>query len=900
MWVGAKSGLYRYDRRQKDFQKFAFDVEVYPYYIHQESDTSLLLYCDTGVYLFYKNSARWQKIIVGIDHSKMFAAIRGKNHDLWIGSDDFIRKFNMQHGTFQDYYLPKNPGVDKISVHSFFMDSRDQLWINTWFKGLVKFDTHTGTMQTFDAIKNEHKPYLLGLFSSSMVEDQDGNVWIASFEEGLNIWNSQDGSISHIPKGMNFLSGLVGNGFDIMTDREKNMWVTSNKALHFLDKRSPVPELMSDGMTYVHKPIWLHNVRPDQFLFGTFFGLFQADLTNKKVTNLNTQIMLPSKDGGESLFMLDILYKGKEDVWIATRNDLRHVKLKTNPAGDVNISVNKIYDSKPDFWPSRLIQFNDSILVIKGRTNTSMFATFNTSSGKFYYHTFPDSILINQIVANNRETILMGIRNRGLYHYNLSNRQLEFIPWKFKNSNIDLLNPIFLNIVPLQSGNIALCMENYGLIIYDPDDHSSQHIDISVLANTNKVYSVEEDAENNLLIQTSNQLLFYDTRKKSIAKINLSHAFNGEHQSYFVHEGKDLFTAYEGGLYRLNLNQLFTKTEKPALYLEGIKAGDRVLSWDNQTPIKLNYTDNFLSFDFIGIDYDNPVGINYWYQIPEISEEWISIGNATSVSIGRMSPGRYRFNLKASNDAGLFSEIISGPEIRIRPPFWKTWWFVLGIVGIFGLLAEYLLRLRRNKRASELQLRNQIARDLHDDIGSTLSGIKIFSTIASGMAEENKDLASLLHQIRDKSDTMMTSMSDIVWSINPAYDSLHDMMTRLKQYMSEVLESQNIEVHYTSHTDLKTQKVEVADRKELYLAMKEIINNVAKHSKSSLLRFHITKVNGEIIFLISDNGIGINGEAGMGNGLKNIESRILQIGGKLNRESAPGMGTRYEIRIKAA
>jgi two-component system, NarL family, sensor histidine kinase UhpB len=142
-------------------------------------------------------------------------------------------------------------------------------------------------------------------------------------------------------------------------------------------------------------------------------------------------------------------------------------------------------------------------------------------------------------------------------------------------------------------------------------------------------------------------------------------------------------------------------------------------------------------------------------------------------------------------------------------------------------------------------------------------------------------------------------MSDIVWSINPAHDSLHDMMIRLKQFMSEVLESQDIEVHYAAPADLKSLKLDLSQRKELYLALKEIINNAAKYSGCKRFYFEITRQKGDIVILVRDDGKGMDQDkVTNGNGLKNIESRITQIGGTVSRESAPGKGVKYEIRTR--
>jgi len=901
LWIGARSGLYRYNPQKKDFDKYALGDETYAYYVHQENDSCFLVQSIHGMYLFYPFSSRWDKLDVGIDDDKIFYAIKGRNDDLWIGTDHKVRKYNLDKRTSKDYNLPGLPSGqkgDKITVHYLFLDSRDQLWINTWFKGVAKLDTHTGQMESFDTLKSNPDKYLLDLFNSSMTEDVEGNIWLASPYKGINIYHPATGSISHILKGVDYGFGLVGAGLTIRSDREKNIWVKSDRALHYLSRKSPVPQLISEPHVIIEEGMFIHFVKPEFALIGTFFGLYGINLETKHVILLNDAIHLPSTHDAEQQSVTDVIDDKHGMLWMTSPQGLRKVKYTNDEKKDTEFRLSKLYPTRSDFWPSRILQSVDSTIIVKGRSNTKVLATFNMRSGIYDYHTFPDSMLINQVALYKKDTLLVCIRNKGLYYYSLSAKTLTFIPWIFKDQDINIQKPVFYDIATLENGEYALSTENYGLILFDPGEKIFQRIDIASVAKTNLVFTVDEDAHHNLWIQASNQLLFYDWQAKVISKVNVAGSFKGYSPNYFMHDGKEMYTTFEGGLYRVELNKLFTKTEKPNLYLQDIKAGDRSLDWFTTDRIRLAYTDNFISYEFTGLDYDNPQGISYWYKIPEINDHWVSLQNHTSISLGRLSPGTYHFSLKASNDAGLWSEEIHAPEIRIAPPFWSKWWFVLSLAVIGGSVIAYLLHLRKMKKDAEVKLRNQIARDLHDDIGSTLSGIKIFSTIASDMAEENKDLSSLLHQIRDKSDTMMHSMSDIVWSINPAYDSLHDMMVRLKQYMSEMLESQNIDVVYTSHCDLKHIKLDLRHRKDLYLALKEIINNAAKHAECHQFIFDISKQKGNIVFSIKDDGIGINEETNIsGNGLNNIASRIKQIEGTMVRESSSGNGTSYEISV---
>ncbi|HUR30325.1 MAG TPA: two-component regulator propeller domain-containing protein [Saprospiraceae bacterium] len=901
LWIGARSGLYRYDKHNGDFDKFSFGDELYAYYIHQENDSCFLIHSIKGLYLCYPKTNRWQKLDVSLNDNKIYTVLRGKSNDVWIGTDDLVRKYDLNEKVYHDYEFSRPAfaeASDKISANSMFMDSYDQLWINTWFRGVIKFDTRTGSSTLFDTIKSGSFDFLLGMYNPSMAEDANGDVWLATENRGINIYHQSTGTFTHILKGSDYSSGLLGSYFFIMSDRKKNMWIKSDHVLHYLSRNSPVTELLTDQKQYIPDALFIKFITTGYALIGTHFGLYGIDLNNNNVNNLSSTIDLPVVHNAEMQSSSDALIYKDGNLLFATPQGLRHVHYSVDADHKPLFNFKKLYTTKPTFWPSKLMPLNDSIVIIKGRSNTRTFALFNINSGIFNYHEFPDSMLINQIIKHTADTLIIGIRNKGLFYYKISGKGLQRIPWNFELNDIAVIRPVFLKITSLDNGNYAVCTENYGMMIYNPVKKLFQHIDVAPLANTNAVYSCEEDRQHNLWIQTSTQLLFYDIKQDRLSKINLSDSFKGENPAYFMEDDNEIYCTFEGGLYRIDPTQLFTKTEKPKLYLESIKAGEQQLDLNSSDQIQLKYSENSLSYQFIGLDFENPQGVSYWYKIPEINEQWVPLQNQTSLNTGRLAPGNYHFIVKASNDAGLWSDDILAPPIKITPPFWSTWWFVLILAIIAASLTAYFLKLRRMKSEAELKLRNQIARDLHDDIGSTLSGIKIFSSIASDLAKGDSQLSPLLQQINDKSDTMMQSMSDIVWSINPTNDSLHDIVIRLKQYMSEMLESQNIEVQFSTQIDLKSYKFDLQHRKELYLALKEIINNAAKHAECQKVIFDISRNKGEIIFLIKDDGIGMSeNNIVLGNGLRNVEARIRQIEGKVIRESSPGNGTSYEIRV---
>ncbi len=901
LWIGTKTGLYKYYSRRNEFFKYTLADDLFPRYLSQENDSTFLVHCRLGIYLFYPRTSKWIPLNVGIDGTAIYSVIRGENDQLWIGTDSIVREYNLITKDHIDHPLvvpDLNATGEKIFVSNMFLDSRACLWINTWYKGVFQLNTDTHQITYFDTLATHGNRRLLDINVPAFAEDDDGNVWLASEHTGIDIWHPESNSFTYVMQGTSDGYGLTGSDLLIMSDDEKNIWIKSNTTLHYLPRQSASPEIKSDPSIHLDDVLAMSFLSSDYILAGTFFGLFGIDLGSHLVDPLNDVLQLPKVHNAEFQAVYDVLNFDDQTIWLTSPQGLRSMQWKQNDDGRPHILCDKFYPSKQGFLPSRLSCFGDSLMLVRGRMNSSTFAICDLNSGRYTYFDLPDSMRINYTLAYAEDTVLMAVRNKGLYYYILSLQKPAFIPWEFNEEPMVVHNPVFYKLVRLDDGTYVLCTENYGLFLFDPAVKRFKHIDTSPVANSSKVFDVEEDHRHNLWVYTTNHLLYYDRETGLITKLNLSYMFNGYIPHMFSDDRRRLFGTYAGALYQVDGDQLFYKAEKPKFFLQSIRARDRQLDWTSDATIRLPYTDNFLTLDVLAPDYDHPEGITYWYRIPELSDHWENLGNRSSVSFGSLSPGKYHIAMKAANNVGMWSDEIHIPEIWIRAPFWRAWWFYSVIAVIVFSVLYYVNRLGRLKRKGELNLRNQIARDLHDDIGSTLSGIKIFSSIASGMSGENTELTGLLQQIHDKSSVMMQSMSDIVWSINPAHDSLNDMMIRLKQYMSEILESRNVEVHYKAGFDLRSIKVSLAHRKELFLALKEMINNAAKYSACHNFYFDINKKGTGIVIDVKDDGIGIDANTvRYGNGLRNIETRITNIGGKIQRHSAPGQGVAYKVHI---
>ncbi|MEQ1554658.1 MAG: histidine kinase, partial [Ferruginibacter sp.] len=213
------------------------------------------------------------------------------------------------------------------------------------------------------------------------------------------------------------------------------------------------------------------------------------------------------------------------------------------------------------------------------------------------------------------------------------------------------------------------------------------------------------------------------------------------------------------------------------------------------------------------------------------------------------------------------------------------------IAGLFLVLLLALLfinQLKLKKKFEQqkalLQMRNSISKDLHDEIGSTLTSISILSNVSEQALDKQPAQAKeMIHQIAMQSKTIQQNMSDIVWSIRPENESVDNLTTRIREYAAQTLEKLNIAITITVDDNIVAQKLPMQYRKEILLICKEAINNIAKHSGANKATIELKKLQETIILSIQDNGTWKGNSSG--SGTKTMKERAETIGGNLKIEN---------------
>jgi two-component system, NarL family, sensor histidine kinase UhpB len=222
-------------------------------------------------------------------------------------------------------------------------------------------------------------------------------------------------------------------------------------------------------------------------------------------------------------------------------------------------------------------------------------------------------------------------------------------------------------------------------------------------------------------------------------------------------------------------------------------------------------------------------------------------------------------------------------------------YFIAGLI-LFAVLGFFIYRTYHTRqRLKLLSLRNKIASDLHDDVGSTLSSISIFSKMAQ---QQSKETIPMLETIGESSRKMLEAMADIVWTINPENDQFEKIISRMKSFAYELLGAKNIDFEFVAEDDVSKMKLPMEVRKNLYLIFKEATNNMVKYAQAQKAMFVIKGEKNNLTMTIRDDGKGFDlDKLTGGNGLKNMKKRAGEIGAKLVIDSFLGNGTTIHLSV---
>ncbi len=398
---------------------------------------------------------------------------------------------------------------------------------------------------------------------------------------------------------------------------------------------------------------------------------------------------------------------------------------------------------------------------------------------------------------------------------------------------------------------------------------------------SNTVWSIQEDDRGAVYLATGRGLNVLTWHKDSIALRYITHKdglASDEHNrdaSFKDRQGRLWFGTAKGvSCYNPGADQ--KREQPPNVHLLSVKLFDRPLRASR--PV-LSYDQNFIDFEFIGIDLRAPEKVTYRYRLAGLEKEWRS-GTERHAHYTNLSSGQYVFEVMAANEWGAWS----APRryaFTIRPPWWKTWWFTLlaaFVLGL-GLWQLYLIRVRHLLQME--RMRSKIASDLHDDVGSMLTRIYQGSEIVR-ITKDQEKIKKTAQRIGDLTRQAAQTFSDIVWSIEAQNDTVGNLIDRMRDLPGRILGENEMILDF-SVSGLNREKAIAGDvRQHIYLIYKEALHNIAKYAQARRVHIELRNSKQRFEMIIRDDGRGFPKEAWhSGHGFLSMRRRARQLGGTL-------------------
>ena len=257
----------------------------------------------------------------------------------------------------------------------------------------------------------------------------------------------------------------------------------------------------------------------------------------------------------------------------------------------------------------------------------------------------------------------------------------------------------------------------------------------------------------------------------------------------------------------------------------------------------------------------------------------------------------YEFDKKEVATKAAHDKQLAVADVEIKKQKLQKNFFIAGIVLLL-LLSFFVYNNFKTVNELKLQkIRNRIASDLHDDVGSTLNSISVYSEVAK---QKSPAVVDELEQIGDASRKIIEVMSDIVWTINPKNDTFENIISRMSTLAYNLLKAKNIEHTFRADESLNEIKLSLEARRNFYLIFKEALNNLVKYSNASRASISLTSENGLIKLSVRDDGVGFDvAQTSKGNGLLNMKARAEEMNAQIKIESEKGSGTNIELILKS-
>jgi ligand-binding sensor domain-containing protein len=662
-------------------------------------------------------------------------------------------------------------------LYTYFPDSKKRFWVGTEKMGIQLIEA--GDTNHFKSI---YKPPM-NFLTQQFYEDNHGNIW-ASSNIGLIRLSEMGFKIFEMPAitGKNILRNvlqpptgpLIINNGSLTLQMFENGVFTNKKLRNPGNSPLPNNELIIDAYAFDDKNRYWYQIR----------GMALVMQDGNKIYEQSNQLA----HLGDEVF--DVLFdRYRKKIMVAVRTQKFPCQFN-----DTSYSVLAVANN---------IEVKGNIMRLYQCVNGNIL--FGTDQGLIY-----------------------SIDKQNICKLQLNEFGTQGVISKFYND--------------LPSGDTWIIYKGRGLRRYSWQKDSlifkEQITKINGLPNDN-VSSLSFDNRNNLWVCTNSNVAVFSRKKNAPDKqpYQIVSLFDAEDLQMKNTYGPGMTKDKKGNIWLFSNRHLICfypdkinyKPPTPSIVIENVELNLRQTNWSNyvdslsgifQLPynLKLSHENNTLGIYYKGISSSGTDGIKYSYLLEGLNDLWSTPSSNDFVSFVGMPPGKYSFKVKAQ----LHNTNWSQPAIfsfEIKKAYWETWWFYTLVAIALSTVIYLLFRFRLRQKIKLLEMRNRFSQDLHDEIGSSISGINLLSQMAVEKLQNNKpgEASEYLLKVKNYSGDVIEKLSDMVWVFNPQNDSLEKLVQRLKSFSLSIASSKNIKIYFSIDKESEERNLSISNTSGLLL-----------------------------------------------------------------------------------
>jgi len=709
-------------------------------------------------------------------------------------------------------------------------------------------------------------------------ESKSGTLVIGTLGQG--VWLVDPGGQQHK---LDHFSGLSQDQvLSLCEDREKNLWVGTVHGLNRLSHR--VVKMIAPPDNWQNRAISsLTPAKAGGFWVGTEgVGLYQISrdgrvLSQKSFDEWHQDVRCVLEDANEQIWAGVFNY----GLWLRTK-DLPQGQYLRNPTSGYPNAL--FQDSRKSVW-----------------VGTTLGAARYDPGGRIPAQILLTNFDVRCFAEAGDGSLWLGLQDGGLFRYDYRTRQATQISNEMVRTSVHTLHCAAdgtLWIGTRRSGLAFLKHGQWGALTHEqglPDDSISD---------------IRSDEDGNLWIGSASgifrisrkQLLQFTTGE--IGSVNCLQLGSGDGLGAWeilggcqpiacrTADGR-LWYVTSVGLAMVDPHAILANVLPPPVVIESVLADGKPIP-NAAAPLGLAAGKPLarcpagtrqLEIHYTALSFSAPRQVRFRYRLEGFDPRSTEAADHRVAYFSHLPPGRFTFEVSACNNHGIWNENGARLSFQVLPLFWQTVWFKLLIGMAVVTLLLFLYRIRRARLRAIERLRQQIARDLHDEVGANLGSISLLTEVMEHTPQPG-DLA----QIRSTADQTVDTLRDLVWIINPSHEYLTDLVARLKQIAAIMLA--NVAYEFVEPEPPDHLKLSLELRRNVPPLFKEVLNNIRKHSQANHVAIQLYCRAGILVLEVHDNGVGFDrSQTTSGHGLKNFQHRALEMAAELSVVSQPQSGT---------